>query len=175
MDSNSDEAQRALDEARIKIRNRDFVKALKLLNISKRLRPTEELLQLIANVEMSLRSDHPTEAETLPNPQGQTAQNDVGRERWLVKFWGNMYDALISWERRWIAPELKIYVRGIAGILLFIMTWKYVVKGKLSLFSLPGDLNYKSESVYISAPIVSCMLISFLLNAASRALQPTAR
>ena len=90
---------------------------------------------------------------------------------WVITSIGRQ---LITLKNRYIAPIAKPYIMGMLPISLLLFIWKVLLRRNLTLGLLPGDLYYSStsgnSSIFISAPIVSCLLVSFLLNAILRAL-----
>jgi len=74
-------------------------------------------------------------------------------------------------ESKYIGAPMKPLVRGVFLILVLLATWKFVLRQKVALGMLPGDLNYRSSNIQIHAPFVTCMVLSFLFNALVRIYQ----
>jgi Protein of unknown function (DUF2905) len=185
---NIDEAKRAKVEGRRLMKAGDFAKAAKMFEISLRLNDNPDTKQLIGSAKAAMarmrgpRSRRDSSSAVNGDSNGTGLRIRIYTEsflRWLEGLSRIVADThigrqLINLENRYITPLARPYVRGMIPIALLLFVWKVVLRRKLTLGLLPGDVYYSStrgsSSVFISAPIVSCMLISFLLNAIFRAL-----
>jgi hypothetical protein len=155
---NAEEAQRALSKGKVFLERGEKVLALKFLRISQRLSPSNEAGELIERI-LQEPAQSPTNQNTPAPDFFNSAQNIASdiKKRYLEV------------ENRYIAPSMKNHIRLVFFIIIVLVIWKYIFKIKPRIGSLPGDISYQSQNVYISAPIVSCLLFSFFLSAVQRA------
>ena len=164
MDTNHEEAIRAREEGKQKFAEGDYQKAVKLFQISIRLHPNADTSQLLHSAQAALVRISSNQSNSAPNSSSQW-YNPV------VENFCRYLEPLLQLESRLISPDFKPYVRGMILVIFMLSCYKLLVKHRLSLFDLPGDFNYSSPNVIVHAPIVSCLLISFLANAVNRAFQ----
>lgn len=158
-----EEAQRALMEAKELIDTKSFEKAQKLLKISIRLNASTEASRLLKDVENEMNCNH--RKDSTPS----FTQSGTQYER-SSSWWTKVLSHVSAIEKKYISPDLRIYNRGLLCIIVGLIIVKYVFHKKIGFGGLPGDINISSQSVYFSFPIVSCMLVSFILNAVNKLL-----
>jgi hypothetical protein len=182
---NIDEAERAKEEGRRRMQAGDFTKAVKFFEISLRLNDNPDTKQLLGSAKAAIARmrgpNNGRDSSSAVSGGSGGAGLRIYTERffrWLEGLGRMVADTsvgrqLILLESSYITPLARPYVRGMIPIALLLFVWKVVLRRKLTLGLLPGDVYYSStsgsSSVFISAPIVSCMLVSFLLNAVFRA------
>jgi hypothetical protein len=164
METNYEEAIRAKDEGKKKFAERDYRKAIKLFQISIRLHPNPDTSQLLHSAQAALARTSENTNSVYPNSS----------DHWFTYTCRTVHlylEPLRRLENRWISAQLRPYLRGIIIVIIIISCYKIVFKKKLALYALPGDFSYSSPNMTLHAPIVSCLLISFLANAVNRAFQ----
>ena len=160
----------------------NYKKARRLFEISLRLHANPDTTQFLASAEAAIaRSEHSSRATTEAGAattagapaRGGRAATMIGSIVNRVTTWFSetaVSKFVVSLERRYLLPSVIPYTRGLLACILALATWRFVFKQKLMFGSMPGDFNYRSDNVIVSAPIVSCLLASFLVNALIRAL-----
>ena len=174
--SNCDEAQRAKDEGKEEMKRGNYKKARRLFEISQRLHANPDTTQFLASANAAIaRSERPSQTATTTGvpATGGGAASTIGSVVNRVTTWLSetaVSRFVVSLEQRYLLPSVVPYTRGLFACILALATWRFVFKQKLMFGSMPGDFNYRSDNMIVSAPIVSCMLASFLINALVRAL-----
>ena len=158
---NSDEAIRARSRAEVYRSQGDLQRALKFYEISNRLEPSTETRNIITIIKDEIRRSDNTSANT-----PHISQNE---ENVLLVQLRKYLEMILALESKYITPSLKIYIRGIILVIVVLVLYKYVLGQKLGIFNLPGDISYSTGNVYVSFPVVSCVLISFFLTALGQA------
>jgi hypothetical protein len=171
---NAEEGERALCEARRALGNGNISEGLKYLKISQRLLPSNETLRLIQQYSQP------------PQPQSQQFQSQStsinssnlfssqilqNLTQSLQQITKNLSEIYLEFERKYISPSMRQFIRGLFLIIFALAIIKYIFKQKIGFGQLPGDISYNSSSTFISAPFVSCLLLSFLGNGLMRAFQ----
>jgi hypothetical protein len=64
---------------------------------------------------------------------------------------------------------MKSYIRIMICVIIVLVIYKFFLRQEMGIFRLPGDISYSTENVQISFPIVSCLLLSFFMNAFGQA------
>ncbi len=179
--NNHEEAQRAKGEGKDEMKRGNYKKAKRLFEISLRLHANPDTTQLLASANAAIaRIERPSRVGTAPTAGGAAGAGAGGRATAML---GPIVDRAVAWlsetavskfivslEQKYVLPSALPYTRGLFACILALATWRFVFKQKLMFGSLPGDFNYRSDNVMVSAPIVSCLLASFLVNAFVRAL-----
>jgi len=79
-----------------------------------------------------------------------------------VSSWG---EALNQWFNRLpIMHESHSTIKKLMGITLFLGMYRLFF-GRMTMFSLPGDFNYQSNSVFLSVPLISGIVIVTTIQA----------
>jgi hypothetical protein len=172
MSDNYEEALRARKEGEKHLESRNFEKSLKMLEISHRLYPNDEVKQLIQRVKELNNGKDARSGQS----HGDELRGHQGSFFLLIK-----HEAYVCWERaiklierieeKYFTPSFRPYARGLLAMSLFLLIYRLIFRQRLSLGSLPGDIYYSSSNMVVSAPIVSCLLVSLLLNAGLALLQ----
>lgn len=128
-------------------------RSLKLYEISERLSPSQDVRNIISSIKQEIgSSSRGTVHDELNN----------GLARQLYKYF-------IDLEDKYIAPAMKNYIRTMILVIIALVAYKYLLKQEMSMFHLPGDISYSTQNVQVSFPIVSCLLLSFFMNALGQA------
>jgi hypothetical protein len=172
---NAEEGERALGEARRALANGNILEGLKYLKISQRLLPSNETLELIRRYSQTPSQTQPPHSQPQTQSQSNTSnpfpsqfQNLTQSLQEVTKKLSEIY---LQFENKYISPSMRQFIRRLFLIVFMLIIVKYIFKQKIGLGQLPGDISYSSSSTFISAPFVSCLLVSFLFNGLMRAFQ----
>mmetsp|Transcript_9817 Transcript_9817/g.9915 ORF Transcript_9817/g.9915 Transcript_9817/m.9915 type:complete len:174 (-) Transcript_9817:100-621(-) len=172
MNPNADEAQKAFETAELMIRQHNFVRAIKLLEISQRLRPSQVTLALLNDTKSRLtpRAEN-TNAGNVGNGSEGISLSANAQFSISSSVLSPIFKYINDLECRYIIPSIRPYLRTIVIIFVTLLVYKILFKKDISFGVLPGDFHYASKNIHIHAPIVSCLLFSFLVNALMRTFQ----
>jgi hypothetical protein len=66
---------------------------------------------------------------------------------------------------RYIHPTTRRPLAYVTCLILMVATYRFVLHGPRLVFgALPGDIYYHSDNVMVSAPLLSCFLLSMGFN-----------
>ena len=157
------EAERAKKEGMKYLQSQNYKKAAKMFEISLRIHNNDDTKQYLNSAKAGIaRVERNSRSTSADEPVNITSSESSSSTWSLLSYINARINAL---ESKYISPSLRMYVRTILLIILVLATVRFYFKSELSLGHLPGDISYNSPNLIISAPIVSCMLFSFLLNA----------
>jgi hypothetical protein len=186
---NIEEATRAKDEGKKQMEKGNFLKAVKMFEISIRLHQNPDTSQLLSTSKAAIALQNRQSSQSTSTPRASVpaaaSSSNTSAPTHTLHQSPNMStlesicllrDTIIA---KWISienhhlhmisAEMRPYIRGILAIIWALVLWKFVIGGKLSLGRLPGDISYQSSTISIHAPIVSCLIVSFILNAIFKA------
>lgn len=172
MESNAEEAERAKSEGRRLMNSGNFQRAMKMFEISQRLHPNPDTIQLLHSAKAAWIRGRGASFDTQSRPGTTSSTNSTNLldniSQLTYSYLRPIIQPALDVENRYISAPYRPYLRWIVVIIVLLLGCKIILQRKLILFALPGDINYSSSNVIVHAPIVSCLLISFLFNAACR-------
>jgi hypothetical protein len=157
VEMNSEEGARALSQAKRALSVGNISEAIKFLKISHRLSPCPETAVLLAQ--------HSPSPDTSRNPSPNPQDHLTVLRNLLEK----TIERILRLEEKYIEPSMKQFIRGMFLLIIVLFVLKYIFRQPIGIGMLPGDIYYASSNVSVSAPFVSCFLVSFVLNGLVRA------
>jgi hypothetical protein len=154
---NCDEAQRAQTKAADYRARGELRRALKFYEISERLLPSPDVREIITLLKAEINSN--SSGNSAHNSRTQASDGPVQQ----------ICNIFLDLEDKYIAPSMKSYIRIMICVIIVLVIYKFFLRQEMGIFRLPGDISYSTENVQISFPIVSCLLLSFFMNAFGQA------
>lgn len=157
---NEEEGKRALREAKQKLAANKINEGLKYLKISQRLHPSSETQELISRYSNINNNNNNSQSSS------QSSTSNYSNEIILIikNQFNILLEKFLQLETKYINPSMKNYIRGLFLAIFILIIVKYGFKQKIGFGSLPGDISYHSSNVYFSSPIISSLLLSFVVN-----------
>lgn len=181
--ANEEEAARAKALGREALRQGDHARAIRLLRISERLVPNADTRGLLnAALAAQARAQGPArqqaqQAAAAAAPRWSD-QDMLGRsmrrvDAFLDALYARLPPAAVGLIERKLHPSSRRPLAYVFSAIVVMAVYRFALHGPaLRLGGLPGDIHYSSvgpnSSVVVSAPIVSCILLSVGFNVLAR-------
>ena len=159
MEANYDESNKAKEKAKLLLQRGDYKASIKLFEISLRLNPNPDTRQYLNSAKAALKRQEGSLRNSNHEERSSTIRNEI-----LNNLTSNPIENYLKLEEIYIKENLRFSFRIIISIVILLIINKFVFKYEFKLWHLPGDFSFSSPHLYISLPIVSSILINFLLN-----------
>lgn len=178
--ANEEEAARAKALGREALRQGDHARAIRLLRISERLVPNADTRGLLGAAQAAqARAQGPARQQAAAAAAPRWSDQDmVGRtmlrvDAFLDGVHARLPPALVNLIERKLHPSSRRPLAYVFSAVVVMAMYRFLLRGPALRFGgLPGDIHYSSvgpnSSVVVSAPIVSCILLSVGMNVLAR-------